>query len=539
MLTTVAIIVDGLVYPSWLFIVAVGLTLIFGVMKVLNVAHGGFYSMGAYAAAWSVGIYFDAGLPPAGSFLLLALVGGRRRPRARPHPRARRCCASSTAATRSSSCSSPTRPSSFSENLVLLIWGVEAYPAYQPSALLGTLTIAGLPFNTYELALVPLAGLDRPGAVPRSHAHAVRQAAARRHPRPRDGDGVRRRRGTAVHHHLRRSVRSWARSAAPSPRRRSPWCPGIGVEVIVLAFAVVVTGGLGSVGGHPPRRPDRRARARRRGASAARGRAVRHLRRDDGGADPAAARPFRPDRSCGGSSDHGARCAPCLILAFAVLALASFILPGWAVNLLTLMLARALVILGLLVLWRTGLVSFGQALYYGLGAYAVGLVQKYTGLRDAFALLRIGTLAALADGHAARISAATYRDIFFAMLSLAFSMILYGTLVKSETLGSTDGFAVAVPHFPRSLRPRRRPPNTSSCSSRSPSRRRRPSSCSAISHRPMGHLAVAIRDNEIRVEYLGFPVQPRDAREICAGGARWRAPAVRSSRSRSATSIRR
>ena len=61
MLTTIAIIVDGLVYSSWLFIVAVGLTLIFGVMKVLNVAHGGFYSMGAYAAAWSVGIYFDKG----------------------------------------------------------------------------------------------------------------------------------------------------------------------------------------------------------------------------------------------------------------------------------------------------------------------------------------------------------------------------------------------------------------------------------------------------------------------------------------------
>ena len=38
-------------YAAWLFIVAVGLTLIYGVMKVLNVAHGGFYSMGAYAAA--------------------------------------------------------------------------------------------------------------------------------------------------------------------------------------------------------------------------------------------------------------------------------------------------------------------------------------------------------------------------------------------------------------------------------------------------------------------------------------------------------
>jgi branched-chain amino acid transport system permease protein len=37
---------------------------------------------------------------------------------------------------------------------------------------------------------------------------------------------------------------------------------------------------------------------------------------------------------------------------------------------------------------------------------------------------------------------AKYRAIFFGLLSLAFSMILYGVLVKSETLGSTDGFTV-------------------------------------------------------------------------------------------------
>ena len=37
---------------------------------------------------------------------------------------------------------------------------------------------------------------------------------------------------------------------------------------------------------------------------------------------------------------------------------------------------------------------------------------------------------------------AKYRDIFFAMLSLAFSMILFGLLVKSSELGSTDGFGL-------------------------------------------------------------------------------------------------
>ena len=45
------ILIDGLTYASWLFIVALGLTLVFGVLKILNIAHGSFYALGAYAAA--------------------------------------------------------------------------------------------------------------------------------------------------------------------------------------------------------------------------------------------------------------------------------------------------------------------------------------------------------------------------------------------------------------------------------------------------------------------------------------------------------
>ena len=38
MLTAVAIIVDGLGFSAWLFLSSVGLTLIYGVMRILNIA---------------------------------------------------------------------------------------------------------------------------------------------------------------------------------------------------------------------------------------------------------------------------------------------------------------------------------------------------------------------------------------------------------------------------------------------------------------------------------------------------------------------
>ena len=66
MLAAFAILTDGLVYAAYLFVVAIGLTLIFGVMKILNVTHGSFYAFGAFGAASAVGIYFEKGWPVAG-----------------------------------------------------------------------------------------------------------------------------------------------------------------------------------------------------------------------------------------------------------------------------------------------------------------------------------------------------------------------------------------------------------------------------------------------------------------------------------------
>src|SRR2546430_16932238 len=71
--TVVAVLVDGVIYASWLFIMAAGLTIIYGVMRILNMAHGSLYALGAYAAASLVGSWLSAGHAPLGSYALLVV----------------------------------------------------------------------------------------------------------------------------------------------------------------------------------------------------------------------------------------------------------------------------------------------------------------------------------------------------------------------------------------------------------------------------------------------------------------------------------
>lgn len=71
------ILFDGITYASWLFVVALGLTLVFGVLKILNIAHGSFYAVGAYAGASLVAWLLSMKFSPALSVvaLVMAAVG--------------------------------------------------------------------------------------------------------------------------------------------------------------------------------------------------------------------------------------------------------------------------------------------------------------------------------------------------------------------------------------------------------------------------------------------------------------------------------
>jgi branched-chain amino acid transport system permease protein len=212
------------------------------------------------------------------------------------------------------------------------------------------------------------------------------------------------------------------------------------------------------------------------------------------------------------------RTLPVLAAVFVAAAIGGFLLPQWALFLSTVAIAKALVVLGLMILWRTGLVSFGQALYYGAGGYAAGLAGRWLGLSDAILLLLLGGAVAAVIAWAVGLLLARYREIFFAMLSLAFSMLLYGLLVNTEALGSTDGVNITQPSF----------------LGYAPGGGALVRSVYLLTivtgliaawlvqiflRSTIGQLASPIRDNEIRVEYLGVSVRSVIHLEVVIAGA--------------------
>jgi branched-chain amino acid transport system permease protein len=66
-------ILNSLFYASVLFLIAAGLSLIFGVMRIVNMAHGTFYAVGAFVTAWLVGRAVALGVPAGWTMLLVPL----------------------------------------------------------------------------------------------------------------------------------------------------------------------------------------------------------------------------------------------------------------------------------------------------------------------------------------------------------------------------------------------------------------------------------------------------------------------------------
>lgn len=146
-----------------------------------------------------------------------------------------------------------------------------------------------------------------------------------------------------------------------------------------------------------------------------------------------------------GAGTSAARVATAgLVCAAALVALGLFI-PKWLTFLITMAAANGLVSLGIVVLMRGGVVAFGQGMVFAIGGYTAALAFNKLGLTDALGLVLAGGVAAALVAAPFAPLLSRYRGIFFAMLTLALSMVTYGLLMKLEMLGGSDGFNTGRP----------------------------------------------------------------------------------------------
>ncbi len=244
----VLVMLDGLAYGSLLFLVAVGLTLVFGVMRILNVAHGSFYALGAYAAA-SLGLALtDADLPRwlslpvflLGALAVGVLIGGfMERFLLRPIYKLEEVLQLLV---------------TFAvfiilENAQRLIWGVQPYFYSVPLQDMGNISVAGVTYTSYQTIFLPLAAL----AVLLGLRFFLRRTltgalivAVTEDREAATTIGINAERVFLVTFIIGASLAALG-GALATPT--TSILPGIGANMIVLSFAVAATAGLGQIEG--------------------------------------------------------------------------------------------------------------------------------------------------------------------------------------------------------------------------------------------------------------------------------------------------
>lgn len=114
----------------------------------------------------------------------------------------------------------------------------------------------------------------------------------------------------------------------------------------------------------------------------------------------------------------------------------------------TMCIAKSLAVLGILVLVRADQVSFGHAMYFAIGAYAAAFLSTAYRDIDLTFLVLAAVAASLLAGLVVGLFVTRYRGIFFGMINLAFSMVLYSVLEKAFHLtGGSDGMRIRRPTF--------------------------------------------------------------------------------------------
>ena len=238
---------DGTIFAAVLFLISVGLTLVFGVLRILNVSHGGIYAFGAYLATFLALRLLGIGGSPYLTYLMLlvgplivGLILGPLIERVflrRVYGRAEAIQLLLT----------------FSiflilDDLLKLIWGTKPMFVSEPYTLLGEFSLAGIPYSWYQVLLIAVSILfggalvwavrgTRFGKIVVSviNDREISQAI-----------------GINVNRIYTVAFTLGALSAALGGALIAPTIavvPGFAVDATVLAFAVIAIGGMGSLEG--------------------------------------------------------------------------------------------------------------------------------------------------------------------------------------------------------------------------------------------------------------------------------------------------
>ncbi len=231
-------VVNGLVLGGYYLLIALGLSLIFSVGGIVNLAHGAFYALGAYAsveiakylgfapavvlspvAVGVLGIFFERFILrrfyTADPILSLLVTFGL---------------------------------AMVAEQLIRIIWGSAPLPAAMPPALKGAVLVGDFLFSRYRLLLLGVVGVVLTGIwfllQKTSFGRVVRAGIQR--PDMVAALGIR------LQPYMTAVVVLGVATAALGGAFFAPIAvvqPAMGGEIMVVAFVVVVIGGLGSFWG--------------------------------------------------------------------------------------------------------------------------------------------------------------------------------------------------------------------------------------------------------------------------------------------------
>src|SRR2546425_1048470 len=406
-------LLHGLVFGAALGLLALGLTVIFGLLGVMNFAHGELYMLGAYAGIAVIGVTHSFWVALIAAPILVGVVGA----------------VTEMTTLRPLYNREPLYGLILTFGLALVfregarqIWGGDMRRILPPFT--GSTPLLGMTYPNYRLFLLAASSAillalwlfftrTRAGIVVRA---AVQDAEML------DGLGVNVRRVFTL------TFAASGALAALAGLLLAPVFtvyPQMGVEVILLAFIVVILGGMGGLGGSVVVAFD--------------------------------------------------------ALLFGAIAMSLDLLMGY-----------------------TGLVSFGHAAFYGLGAYATAILME-RGVQSVwacvgFALLVVGLYALVVSYFAT-----ARRGIYFALLTLIFAEVVYTFSRYTQTFGGSDGiqglpdatlfpglvidtptrkYYLVLPYLAVAY-----------------------AICRVLVASHFGRVLVAIRENEDRARFLGYNVQ--------------------------------